>query len=177
MKVILQQEVENLGEEGQIVTVKAGFGRNYLIPRKLARLATPGAVKAWKEEQRQASRKIARKKGDADRLRAELEAMELVFQAKVGEENRIFGSITAAQVSDALASNGVIIDRRRIELDEDVRMLGVYSATVRVHAEVHAKVRFRVEPEAGSVAEVAASPVEPEAEAEGAAEEAEADTE
>ncbi len=149
MKVILLEEVVNLGEEGEVVSVKAGYGRNFLIPRKLAKLATRGAIKAGQEERRQASRKIAAKKGDADRLAAEIGAMELVFQAKVGEENRIFGSITATQVAEALASNGVSIDRRRIEFNDDVRMLGSYTASVRIHSEVTATVKFRVEPEGG----------------------------
>ncbi|MBO6575245.1 MAG: 50S ribosomal protein L9 [Rhodothermales bacterium] len=164
MKVILLQEVENLGGEGEIVSVKNGYGRNYLIPRGLARLATAGSIKAWQEERKQASRKIAQKKGDAEALAAELAGMELVLQAKAGEENRIFGSITSAQIVDALASEGVTVDRRRVELDEDVRMLGVYTASVRIHPEVVAKVKFRVEPEGGAVAAPETAEAEPAAE-------------
>ena len=147
MKVILLQEVENLGEEGEIVTVKNGYGRNFLIPRGLARIATPGSIKAWQEERRQASRKLAEKKSDAENLASQLEGMELVLRAKAGEENRIFGSITSAQIVEALASEGVSVDRRKVELDEDVRMLGVYTASVKLHPEVTASVKFRVEPE------------------------------
>ena len=149
MKVILLQEVEHLGEEGEIVDVKNGYGRNYLIPRGLARIATPGSIKAWKEERRQASRKLAQRKEDAEALAKELAGLELVLRAKVGEENRIFGTITAPQIAEALVSEGVTVDRRKVELEEDVRMLGVYTATVKVHPEVTAQVKFRVEPEGG----------------------------
>lgn len=162
MKVILLQEVEKLGDEGSVVTVKDGYGRNFLIPRGLAKLATPGAVKAWQEERKQASRKLAQRKGDAQTLAAELAKMELVLTAKVGEENRIFGTITAQQIADALAHQGVTVDRRKVELAEEVRHLGVYSAFVRLHAEVTAEVKFRVEGE-GLVrpVEAAAEPAEP----------------
>lgn len=164
MKVILLQELENLGDEGEIVSVKDGYGRNYLIPRGLARLATPGAVKAWQEERRQASRKLAQRKEDAERLAAELATLELVLHARVGEENRIFGSITSQQVADALAGKGIVVDRRKVEMDEDVRHIGVYTASVRIHSEVTAQVKVRVEPEGGVAAAPApvAAPVESE---------------
>lgn len=149
MKIILLQEVENLGDEGDVVTVKDGYGRNYLIPRGLAKVATVGAVKAWTEERRQASRKLAQKKEDAERLAAELAKIELVVTAKVGAENRIFGSITSQQIVEALAHEGVTVDRRKVELTEDVRHIGVYTAVVKVHAEVAAEVKVRVEPEGG----------------------------
>jgi large subunit ribosomal protein L9 len=160
MKVILLQEVENLGDEGEIVTVKNGFGRNYLIPRGFARLATVGTIKAWKEERRQASRKLAQKQGDAQALAAEIGKIELLLTARVGEENRIFGTITSQQIADALASQGVRVDRRKVELDEEVRTLGVYTASVRIHSAVTATVKFRVDAEGG------AAPAEPEPEPE-----------
>lgn len=147
MKVILLQEVEKLGAEGAVVSVKDGFGRNYLIPRKLAKVATTGAIKAWHEERKQSSRKLAQRKDDAQRLAAELGALELVIMAKVGEENRIFGTITAPQIVEALAQKGVTIDRKKVEIHEDVRHLGVYSAFVKLHPEVTAEVKFRVEGE------------------------------
>jgi len=147
MKIILLQEVDNLGEEGQVVDVKNGYGRNFLIPNKLARLATPNAIRAWEEERRQSTRKLAQKKGDATNLAKEIESLELVVTAKVGEENRIFGSVTSQDVSLALASEGIEIDRKQIQIDEDIRTLGVYSATVRVHAEVSCQVKVRVDPE------------------------------
>ncbi|MFT5142114.1 MAG: large subunit ribosomal protein L9 [Rhodothermales bacterium] len=164
MKVILLQEVENLGDEGEIVTVKNGYGLNYLIPRGFARLATVGTIKAWEEERRQSSRKLAQKQGDAQALASEIGKMDIVLNARVGEENRIFGTITSQQIVDALASQGVTVDRRKVELDEEVRMLGVYTASVRIHSAVTATVKFRVEAE-GAVAPVES---EPESESESA---------
>lgn len=146
MQVILLKEVEKLGEEGEIVSVKNGYGRNYLIPQGLARLATPGAIKAQKEEERQASRKRLQEKENAEQLAAEMANMELVVTAKVGEENRIFGTVTSQQVALQLATKGIQIDRRKIELDEDIKVIGVYTASVKLHPKVTATVKVRVEP-------------------------------
>lgn len=150
MKIILLQDVANLGEEGQVVDVKNGYGRNYLIPNKCARLATPNAIRALEEERRQSVRKLAQKKGDAEILAKEIESLELIITAKVGEESRIFGSVTSQDIATALAVHGVVMDRRQIQLDEDIRTLGVYSATVRVHTEVSCQVKVRVDPELAS---------------------------
>lgn len=147
MKVILLEDVENLGDEGSIVSVKDGYGRNFLIPKRVARLATKNVVKAWEEQNRQSSRKLAKKKEDAQALAAEMSAIEVVVHAKVGEENRIFGSITAQQIVDGLASHGITVDRRKVELLDDIRVLGVYTASVKIHSEVVAEIKVRVEPE------------------------------
>ncbi len=153
MKIILLQDVDKLGSAGDIVTVKDGYGRNFLIPQKMAVVATVGTVKAKEEERRQASRKVAQQKQDATRVAAELERTEVVLKAKVGSENRIFGSITAQQVADALTHQGFALDRRRIELNEEIRMIGVYTATVKLHPEVTAQVKIRVVSETGEEAE------------------------
>ncbi len=147
MKVLLLEEVENLGEAGEIVTVKDGYGRNFLIPRGMARLATGGIVKAWKEERRQASRKIAKAKEDAEALAAEMANVEVVVFVKVGEENRIFGSVTPVHVADGLAKHGIQADRRKIDINDEIKHTGVYSASVKIHPEVVAEVKIRVEPE------------------------------
>jgi large subunit ribosomal protein L9 len=144
MKVLLLQDVEKLGTEGEIVTIRDGYGRNFLIPQGLARLATPGVVKSWQEERRQAARKLMQAKEEAQRLAAQLEGQEIIIRAKVGAENRIFGSVTAQQIALELATRGFQIDRRRIDL-EDIRMLGVYTAHLKLHAEVHAELKVRVE--------------------------------
>ena len=146
MKLILLQDVENLGEEGEIVEVKDGYGRNYLIPRKLARIATPGTVRARKEEMRQASRRLAKEREDAEALARELESIEIPIMAKVGEENRIFGTVTSQQIAVELAKRGFEIDRRNIQLEEEPRTTGTYYADVRVHPEVTARVKFEVSP-------------------------------
>lgn len=147
MKVLLLEDVDNLGDAGSIVTVKDGYGRNFLIPRGLARLATDNVVKAWEEERRQMSRKLSKKKEDAEKLAADMASLEVLILAKVGEENRIFGSVTAQQVVDGLASQGIEVDRRKVDITEDIKHVGVYSANVKVHPEVVAEVKIRVEAE------------------------------
>jgi large subunit ribosomal protein L9 len=148
MKVLLLQDVEDLGQAGEIVQVKNGFGRNYLIPKGMVRLATPNIVKAWEEERRQKSRKLAKKQEDAENLAKEIESIELVVTAKVGEENRIFGTITSQAVVEGLAAQGITVDRKQVHLEDDIRVLGVYTATVRIHPEVTCELKVRVEPEA-----------------------------
>lgn len=151
MKVILIQDVDNLGEEGDVVTVKDGYGRNYLIPRGLARVATSGAVKARQEEMRQAARKKARAREDAERVARELENLEIPVTARVGEENRIFGTVTTQQLAVELAKRGFEIDRRDIELNEEIRMVGVYTATVKLYKDVTAQLKVRVMPDSGPI--------------------------
>lgn len=160
MKVILLQDVENLGDEGEIVTVKAGYGRNYLIPKGWAQIATQGAVKARREEMRQQVRKRAQQRDQADLFKKEIEKVEVVVEARVGEENRIFGTVTPQQVALKLATQGFTIDRRHIRLNEDIRLIGVYTATVKLHADVEAELKVRVVPEGGGVPEAAAEAAE-----------------
>ncbi len=148
MQVILLQDVDNLGAEGDIVTVKNGYGRNFLIPQGKALLATDGVVRARQEEHRQQARKRAQQQDDAERVKAEMEKTEITVQVKVGEENRIFGSVTPQQVAIKLAQQGFTVDRRNITLNEDIKVIGVYSATVKLHSEVAAQLKVRVEPEA-----------------------------
>lgn len=147
MKVLLLEEVENLGEAGEIVDVKDGYGQNFLIPRGLARMATNGVVKAWKEERRQASRKLSKVKEDAEALAKEMAGVEVVVFVKVGEENRIFGSVSPVHVAEGLAKHGIEADRRKITINDDIKHTGVYSASVKIHPEVVAEVKIRVEPE------------------------------
>jgi len=147
MKVLLLEDLEDLGEAGEIVNVKNGYGRNFLIPRGLVRLATPSVVKAWEEERRQKSRKLAKKQEDAENLARQIESIELVLTAKVGEENRIFGTITAQNIVNGLASEGITLDRKQVQLEDEIRVLGVYRATLRIHPEVTAELKVRVEAE------------------------------
>ena len=146
MKVILKKDVENQGLQGDIIDVKNGYGRNYLIPKGLAVVATPSAVRAVKEERRQQEHKIQQVRMDAQQIADKLESMEILIPARVGEDNRIFGTITNQQVADALRDRDLDLDRRKIALDEEIRLTGVYTATVKLHPEVSAKVKVRVEP-------------------------------
>ena len=152
MKLILLQDVENLGEEGDIVTVKDGYGRNYLIPQRLGRVASEGAVRHQQEVKRQRSRKLAMVREDAAAIKEQLDEANVVIAAKTGEENRIFGTVTSQQVAVELNKQGFEIDRRDVELDEDIRMIGVYTATVKVHRDIQAKVKIQVISESGEIA-------------------------
>lgn len=148
MKVILKQDHEKLGAAGEVVNVKDGFGRNYLIPRGIAVLATPSRIKQYEEEVRQAARKRVQAREAAVAQQRELEKIEIPIMVKVGEENRIFGTVTTQQIAVELAKRGFEIDRRDISIDEDIRLVGVYTASVRVYEDVTASVKINVMPEA-----------------------------
>lgn len=146
MKVILKEDVPKLGEEGEVVDVADGYGRNYLIPQRKAVMATPGNIKSLREDQRQQARKIAKRREEGEELAQELQELDLELPAKVGEGNRIFGTITSQQLSTALADRGFDIDRRNITIQDDVRMLGTYSAKVQVHPDIETEMQFEVVP-------------------------------
>jgi large subunit ribosomal protein L9 len=149
MDVILIDNVEHLGEKGEVHEVADGYGRNYLIPQGLARVATDGAIRQLQEEERQQARRQAAKKDEAEKVKKELEDMQVVFSAKVGEENRIFGTVTTQQIAVELSNRGYDIDRRDIQLDEDIRYVGAYTATIQVHDDVAASLDIQVIPESG----------------------------
>jgi large subunit ribosomal protein L9 len=151
MKVLLLKEVENLGALGDIVVVKNGYGLNYLIPRGLARIATPGLQKMQAELQRQQSRKLQQQKGSAQEVARQLEASPLVMTAKTGEDNRIFGTITT-QIAIELAKKGFDIDRRKIVIEDEIKTTGEFAATISVHPDVDAKLTIVVEPSETEVA-------------------------
>ncbi len=147
MKVILNQEVRGVGAPGDIVEVTDGYGRNYLLPRNLARLATAGAVR---QAEGIRSRRAAREIADLEQARtvaAHLESLRVVIPAKAGAEGRLFGSITTPQIVDAVArTGGTQIDRRRIHLDGAIKNVGTHRITVRLHPEVEAIVNVEVVP-------------------------------
>ena len=151
MKVILLTDVPNLGNEGEVISVKNGYGRNWLIPQKLAEMATPGAIRAFEDQMRQQARRRAQERNNAEEIKNQLENAVVNIEAKVGEENRIFGTITSQQVALGLAVQGFNIDRRIITMNEDIKVLGEYTATIKLHAEVHAQLSVHVVP-AGSLA-------------------------
>ncbi len=146
MKVILLGDVEKLGNEGDIVTVKNGYGRNWLIPQGLAVIATRGAIRAHEDQLQQQARRRAQQRNDADLLQAELEKITLEVEARVGEENRIYGTITPQQIALSLAVHGFNIDRRTINIAEGIRVLGEYTATIKLYADVQAQIKVRVIP-------------------------------
>lgn len=152
MKLLLLKNVENLGEEGEIVDVKDGYGRNYLIPQRMATIASEGIIRHHKEIERQRARKVAKAQEDAEAIKNQLESTKVVVAAKVGEENRIFGTVTSQQLAVELGKQGFEIDRKDIDVDEDIRMLGVYTATVKLHKNVDATLKVEVISESGESA-------------------------
>ncbi len=151
MKVILLAEVDNLGHEGDVITVKNGYGRNWLIPQGLAKLATPSAIQAFEDQLRQQTRRRAQQLNNAEEIKRQLDDTSVSIEAKVGTENRIFGSITAQQITLALADQGFNIDRKSISIDEEIKVLGEYTVTIKLHSDVQAQLSVQVVP-AGSQA-------------------------
>ena len=144
MEVILKQDVKKLGEKDDIVSVKPGFGRNYLIPQGHAILATESAKKVLAENIKQAQFKQDKIKKDADAMAAKLEGVTLSIGAKAGESGKIFGAVNTIQVADALKKLGFEVDRRRITFETDVKFVGEYIANLNLHKEVKVQVPFNV---------------------------------
>ncbi len=144
MDVILRQSVDKLGHAGDIVTVKNGYGRNYLIPGGLAYPATAGNKKRVVAEAKARGQKLAAQKSDAEAIAAKLGSEELHFTANVGEGDRLFGSITSADIAAKLAEAGHVIDKRDIELAEPIKMIGIYKVSVKLHPEVRPELRVWV---------------------------------
>ncbi len=148
MEVILLQDVEKLGTRGQMVKVADGFGRNYLLPRKLAVVASPQNHK-WIEQQRVKFLKLeAKEKGEAEELAKLFEGATVVVTRKAGEKGTLFGSVTAMDIAEKLAAQGFNIDKRKIHLETPLKVLGEYDVPVKLHREVTTLVKVKVEAEA-----------------------------
>jgi large subunit ribosomal protein L9 len=135
-QVILRTDVADLGRAGEVVEVKPGYARNYLIPQGLAYSASEGSVRRLEGERQQAQLSVDRRKSRAEGLAADLEGRSVSFKVKAGEEGKLFGSVTTGDIAEQLASEGVTIDRRDIMLEEPIKELGVFRVPVRLHAEV-----------------------------------------
>jgi large subunit ribosomal protein L9 len=144
MDVILREDVEKLGNAGEVVTVKDGYARNFLLPRGLAYLATEGNRRRLDSEQHQRSRRAAAEVTDARELAARLQAVSLSFTMKAGEGDKLFGSVTSADIAERLATEGFALDKKTIELHEPIKALGVYKVPVRLHADVKPEIRVWV---------------------------------
>lgn len=148
MDVILLDHIEELGLVGQTVKVKDGYARNYLLPRKLACLATQKNLNFYKGLIEAKQKKLAKARGAAEIQAQELSSIELVFVRKSRDQDaRLFGSVTNADVAEALASKGYEFDRKKVSLSEPIKRLGEYTATVKVHPEVTATLKIVVDPE------------------------------
>ena len=144
MEVILKQDMPGLGYKYDTVKVKAGFGRNYLIPRGIAILANNSNRKMIDENIRQAAHKAEKLKNDALAIAEKIEALSIEVGAKTGESGKIFGAVTTLQMADALAAQGFDVDRRRISFKGDIKSIGEYEASVELHKEVKAEIKFKV---------------------------------
>ncbi|NNG15071.1 MAG: 50S ribosomal protein L9 [Gemmatimonadales bacterium] len=147
MEVILREDVKSLGRAGDMVRVKPGYARNYLLPHGLAYPATEGNKKRIAAETRALGIRLAAQKGDAERLAEALKDIALTLPGKVGEGERLFGSVTAQDLADALASRGFEIDKRKIELDHPIKTLGDHTVVIKLHPDVPADIRVTVVPE------------------------------
>lgn len=141
MKVILRKNFEQLGQIGDVVDVKDGFARNFLIPRNIAFAAQKGNVKALEEEKKQLAKKKVKELQAAENLAAELEKVSVTIPVKVGEEDKIFGTVTTQMISDSLKEKGHDVDRRKIEIVEPIKSLGIYSVNIKLHPSVTAVVK------------------------------------
>ncbi len=144
MKIILKEDVSNLGYKDDVVEVKSGYGRNYLIPQGKAVIASPSALKVLAENLRQRAHKIAKIKADAEAVAESLKDVSLTIGAKVSTTGTIFGSVTNIQIAEALEKLGHNIDRKIISIKEPVKEVGKYTAVVKLHKEVSAEIPFEV---------------------------------
>ncbi len=144
MKVILRQNYNQLGNIGDVVDVKDGFARNYLIPRSIAFRATEGNLKALEQEKKQLARKEEKVVVDAEKLAAQLGSVSLTITMKVGEDDKLFGAVTSQMIADSLTNSGFSIDKRIIELEEPIKTLGIFEVPVKLHSKVTAKVKVWV---------------------------------
>ncbi len=144
MEIILKADIAGLGYKGDLVDVKPGYGRNYLIPQGYAVIASDSNKKIQSENARQASHKADKIKKDAELLAQNIGETALEIVAKVGESGKIFGKVTTTQIADALRSKGYEVDRKKISLDSEVKTTGEYAATLDLHKDVKHKVKFTV---------------------------------
>ena len=144
MQLILKEDILNLGFKGDVVNVKKGYGRNYLIPQGKAVIASESALKMLAEDNRQRAHKLAKIKADAEALAASLNGVSISIATKASESGKVFGSVTSVQIADTLAEKGFTVDRRLIALKEPLKELGAHKVVIKLHKEVSAEVEVVV---------------------------------
>ena len=144
MKVILRQNYAPLGQVGDVIEVKDGYAHNFLLPRKIAYLALDGNLRALEEEKKAVFKKEKHELQTAERLATDLEKVSITIPVQVGEEDKIFGTVTSQMIADNLKEKGYEIDKRKIEIEEAIKTLGIYSVSVKLHPSVNAKVKVWV---------------------------------
>ncbi|NTV98832.1 MAG: 50S ribosomal protein L9 [Chlorobiaceae bacterium] len=145
MKVILRKDVATLGDAGEVVSVKNGYANNFLIPQGMAIRATEGTLKALETEKKQQAKKVEMQRSNAREIAQKIEQMSLKVYAKAGESGKLFGTVTAGDIAEALKVEGVEIDRRKITLEAPIKALGKYEADAKLFLDVSVKVHFEVE--------------------------------
>lgn len=150
MEVILKEDVAKLGSRGDVIKVAEGYGRNFLLPKKLAIEATPANRAVIEQMKASAVRRQAREKGDAENLGKQLAGVELGFTRKSGEHDQLFGSVTSADIARELEHKGFSIDRRKIQLDEPLKAIGDFSVPIKLHKDVVVPVKVTIQKEAGA---------------------------
>ena len=144
MKVILRKDFESLGHIGDVIDVKEGYARNFLIPRKIAYTALEGNLKALEDEKKSIARKSEKELHAAEAVSSELEKVSVTIPVQVGEEDKIFGSVTAQMIAAALKEKSFDIDKRKIEIEEPIKTLGIYNVNVKLHSNVGASIKVWV---------------------------------
>lgn len=144
MKVILKEDVPKLGKTGDIVTVSNGYGRNYLLPRGMAALASSRSLKEVEHQKKVIQNRLERQRQESLELARRLETVTCTLARRVGEEDKLFGSVTARDIEGALQSHGILVDRRKILLEEPIKKLGEYTVPVKLHPEVTGMVKVNV---------------------------------
>ena len=144
MKVILTKDQENLGNAGEIVKVKDGYARNYLIPRSIALEASKVNMRAYEESKKRQQAKKSREVAGAEELAAEMSKVSITARVQVGEDEKVFGAVTSLEISALLEEKGFTVDKRDILLDEPIKALGIYNISIKVHQEVKAEIKLWV---------------------------------
>lgn len=147
MQVILRADVENLGRLGDVVTVKPGYGRNYLLPQGMAMPATKANLKTFELERKKLQAEMDTLRAAASQLGDRIKSADIVITMRVGENDKLYGSVTSSVIADALAEKGIEVDRRRVILDAPIRAIGEFPVRVRLHADVLAELTVKVRPE------------------------------
>ena len=144
MQIILREDIENLGRRGDIVKVAPGYGRNYLLPRGLAAKITPGNLKQIEHEKALVMARARKETAAASALKDKIERLDLSFKVKTGESETLYGSVTNADIAEAVAEHGIQVDKRKVDLPEPIRELGNYTVPIKLHSDVVANVKVYV---------------------------------
>ncbi|MBN1794979.1 MAG: 50S ribosomal protein L9 [Candidatus Omnitrophica bacterium] len=144
MKIILIEDIDSLGQSGDVIEVKDGYARNYLIPRGAARPATPGNIQLAERLKQQKQTRLEREKKEVEEFAAKISSVSCTISVKVGHDDKLYGAVTAAHIADALKREGIEVDKRNVVLEEPIKNLGVYTISIHLRPDVTAKVKVWV---------------------------------